>query len=169
MMKKLVFLLLLVLPLIAACGGIGIRQNPEGGVDIDISLTEAQVNDLLGQAITAAQEEGRDLRARNVTIDLQAGQIVISGEFEVQEGSGNYVPGTITVSVGMVDGQANVEVTSVNIQGIEARDERIARINERIEQALNARAAEGQNSARLTNIQVTDTNLTLTINVQQGE
>jgi hypothetical protein len=169
---KRILLVLCVAMLAAACnmGNVGIQQNPAGGIDIQITLTESEVNTLVTQAIAQAEESGRSIRVQNPNVDLQPGQMVISGEYEQQNGTGNFVNGTITLGVTTVDGRVNVVVTSADVNGMQADDERLTEITNRINEVLNSRASRdnGANIA-LTAISITDNDMTMTINVRQGQ
>jgi hypothetical protein len=169
-MKRTLLLGLALLMVLAACnmGNVGVERNESGGIDISVTLTESEVNTLISEAISQAQANGQAVRAQNVSVDLQNGQIVINGEYEQQNGTGNFVPGSITLAVTTVDGRANVTVTSADIAGIEANDARLTAITDRINEALNSRASRDNGpNVTLTNISITDNDMTMTISIQQ--
>ncbi len=171
-MKKMLLIASVLLIVLAACnmGNVGIDRNPNGGIDISLTLTESEVNTLITEAIAQAEASGESVRVRNPSVDLQAGQMVISGEYEQQNGTGNFVNGSLTLAVTTSDGQVQVAVTQADIQGIEANDERLQQIADRINQALNSRASRDNGpNVRLTGATITDTDMTLVINLQQGQ
>ncbi|NWF68034.1 MAG: hypothetical protein HXY40_03020 [Chloroflexi bacterium] len=172
MKKGLIAYLLLLALLAAACnfGGVGLERNADGSLNINITLSESQVNDLVSQALISAESSGRSVRVQNASVDLQPGQMVISGEYEQQNGTGNFVQGSITLAVAMVDGRVNVSVTQANIGGMEANDARLTEIAERINDALGARAQQGSSGdVRITNVTISANDLTLVINVPAGQ
>ena len=167
-MKKIMLLGLTLMLAMTACsmGNVGIDRNPEGGVDIRVTLTESEVNTLITEAIAAAAENGQAIRVQNPTVDLQAGQIVLSGDYEQQNGTGNYVNGSLTLAVTTADGRVTVAVTQANIQGVEANDERLTQIADRINEALNSRASRDNGSnIQLTGVTITDNDMTMVVNV----
>jgi hypothetical protein len=170
-MRLMLFVFLAALA-VSACsfGNVGVQSNPAGGIDISITLAESEVNTLLSEAIDAAAESGRAVRIQNPTIDLQAGRIVISGDYEQPSGSGNFVSGSITLSVTTSDGRVTVTVTEANVNGFQANDERLTQITERINEALNSRASR-DNGANIsvTSVTITDNDMTMVINVRQGQ
>jgi uncharacterized protein YfaP (DUF2135 family) len=162
-MRTLFFSLILVLVL-AGCNfgnNINVQQGAGGGLDITVTLSESDVNQLLSQAIASNPE----MRIEQAQIDLQPGALVINGNVAKQDGT--TAPGSITMSVGMGDGRVNVQVTSVNVDGFTADDARIADLNQRIADALNTRAQGDNTNAQITAVNVTEDGLTLTINVRQ--
>jgi len=165
MFLRITFLVVLAVSLVA-CNrdNFSAQRNADGGLDITVTATEAEVNTMLANAL--AQGQGN---VRNATIDLQAGQIVISGEVEQTEGSGNYTPATITVGISVVNNQLSAQVTSVNVAGWSADDARITQINQRIETALQGRAQRDNPNVTLTSITITDTNLTFELTAQRAE
>ncbi|MFN8376182.1 MAG: hypothetical protein U0694_25320 [Anaerolineae bacterium] len=167
---KLALLTLLMALAAAGCnfGSVGVERNAQGGVDVTITLSESEVNTLISEAITRAEENGRAVRIQNPSVDLQAGQIVISGDYEQQNGTGNFVNGSITLGVTVADGHVSVNVTAANIEGFTANDERLTAITDRINEALNNRASRDNGAnITLTSITVSDNDMTMVINVQR--
>ncbi len=169
-MKRTLLFGVLLLMVLAACnmGNVGVQRNENGGVDITVTLTESEVNTLITEAVTRAEENGRAIRVQNPSVDLQSGQIVLSGEYEQENGTGNFVTGTITLSVTTADGHATVAVVSADINGVQANDERLTAITDRINEALNSRASrDNGTNITLMAITITDSDMTMTINVQR--
>lgn len=161
-MRTLLLTLGLVLVL-AACNfgnNVSVEQGEGGGLDVTVTLSEQEVNQLLAQAVS----NNPDIRIEQAQIDLQPGALVITGNVVKQDGT--TAPGSVSMSVGMGDGLVNVQVTSVNIDGFDANDERIASLNQRIADALNTRAQRDNASAQITAVNVTGDALSLTINVR---
>ncbi len=165
MVIRICFLTLLALSIVA-CNrdNFNAQRNPEGGVDIAITSTEAEVNTLLSNAL--AQGNGK---VRNASIDLQNGQIFVSGDVERQNGSGEFVPATFTVSLSVVNGGLSGQVIQANVTGWSADDSRITEINQHIEQALQGRALRDNPNINLLSVTVTDSNLTFVLNAQKAE
>lgn len=153
---------LLSILLITVLAGCGASVQEDGSINIPISLTESTVNDLLSQAIANIEADGQRLQVQNLRVDLQAGQIVVNGDFGQPP-----TPGSLTVSV-TADGQQVVAaVTSVNIAGIDPNDARIQQVNDAISRALGGQVASGQSgTVRVVAASVTDDALSITINVR---
>jgi len=166
MFKRIALLLLLSMGLVA-CNqdNFSAKGNPNGGIDITVTATEAEINTSLNGALTQSGNSA----LRNPVIDLQPNQIAISGEVERQNNSGEYVDADITVSVSVVDGRLSAQVIHVNVEGWAADDARITEINQRIEEALQGRAVRDNPNVTLTAISITDDNLTFTLNAKKAE
>ena len=164
MIKRITLLVLLAMGLVA-CNrdSLNVQGNPNGGIDITVTATESEVNTTLSQALT----QSGSAAFRNPSIDLQAGQIAITGEVERQNNSGDYVNANILVSVSVVDGLLDANVTSANVEGWAADDARLVEINQRVEQALQGRALRDNPNVSLTAITITDNNLTFTLNAKK--
>lgn len=160
-------LLFLVAVGLVACNrdSFGAQRNQAGGLDITVSATEAEVNTLIQTALT----QSANPLVRNPSVDLQDGQIVISGEHDKRDGSGQRVNGTITVVPSVVDGRLAVQVTSVNIEGWDASDARVQQINQKIEQALQGRAVQDNPNVDLTRVTVNNDNLSFTISTRPAQ
>jgi hypothetical protein len=162
-MKLRLFLLLALLFMLAACNrDVGIQPNGDGTATVTISVTESEVNTVVQ---TALANSGNPL-LRNPSVDLQNGQIVISGEHERRDGNGT-VSGTVTLNVNVVSGALQAQVTSVNIEGWDANDERIQEFNDRLEELLGGRARQNNGNATLESVTITNDNLTIAIRVSR--
>ena len=165
MFQRLLLLTIAIFSL-AACNrdNVSLQRNPQGGVDITVNASESDVNTVISNALAKTANP----LVRNPSIDLQNGQIVISGEHDKRDGSGQRVSGTITLVLSVENGALKAQVTAVNIEGYTADDQRIAEINQRIEQALQGRALRDNPNVNLTAISVTDNDLTFTLNATRS-
>lgn len=159
-------LFLIIMIALVACNrdNFSAERNPDGGVDITVIATESEVNTMLTNAL--AQGNGA---VRNASIDLQPAQLLVTGEVEQQDGSGNFVPATFTVTVTVVDGQLSAQVINLNVAGWSATDDRVAQINQRIQNALQGRGQRDNPNVNFTNITITDTTLTFELNAQRRD
>jgi hypothetical protein len=158
---RIAFMLMIAL-LVAACG-INVNRNQDGSLDVSITLSEQQVNDILTKSVFTVNDSGsgQSFRVQNATVDLQPGGMVVSGEVQNANGGGT-VPGTVTFSVSAEGGKLNVRVTNVNAQGWAADDQRIAALNEQIASALG-QSANQSGDFSFQSIAITDTNMTMVI------
>jgi hypothetical protein len=166
MRKTLLFFTLLALPLLAACDRATVQRNPEGGVDVTVTLTESEVNTLLTQALARAEANRGELRLQNGAVDLQPGTLVLTGDFEDEDGTA--ASGSLTLAVSQVDGKLSVQATSASWDGFDATDERLSLMTARITEALNSRLQrDNGQQITLTSLTVTDNDMTVVLNVQR--
>jgi hypothetical protein len=162
-MKLRLFLLLGLVFSLAACNReLDIQPNGDGSATISISVTEAEVNTVVQTAL----ENSANPLLRNPSVDLQNGQIIITGEHDRRDGNGT-VSGTVTLSVTALNGEIQAQVTSVNIEGWDANDARIQEFNDRLEELLGGRARQNSGNATLESVTITDDNLTISIRVSR--
>lgn len=165
MFKRIALLLLLTMGLVA-CNrdNFSAKGNPNGGIDITVTATESEINTSLRQVLSQSGSSA----LRNPSIDLQDGQIAITGEVERQNYSGEYVNAEFVVTISVVDGLLSAQVTYANVEGWAADDTRITEINQRIAQALQGRAVRDNPNVTLTAVTITNDNLTFTLNAKKG-
>lgn len=164
MIQRLALMLMIVLTF-TACNrdNFSVRSDGEGSTIVTISLTEAEFNTLLTTAIANSDNP----LLRDPSVDFQNGQIVVSGEHDRRDGSGR-VAGTMNLSVGVVDGVLNAQITDANIEGLDLTDERIAELNARLAEALAGRAVQDNPLATLNSIHITDNALQIDIRISRN-
>ena len=79
----------------------------------------------------------------------------------------NSVSGSITVTVTLQNGSLLAQVTKADIEGYDASDPRIAEFNQKLADAFNRRANRDNKQITFTAINITDTNLTFTVNIKR--
>ncbi len=166
MRVRYMVLMALLMVSLAACnrGTVeDVQRNPEGGVDVTISLTEQEVNDAVAQALDAS---GNPL-LRNPQVDLKPGQMMITGEHGHRDGGGT-VSGTVTVNVGLNAGKIQVQVTQAQIEGFDLSDERIQQFNDRLTTIFVNRLERDRGVIIVTALSVTEDSLQFTINAQRS-
>jgi hypothetical protein len=102
---------------------------------------------------------------RNPSVDLQNGQIVITGEHERRNAAGR-VSGTVTLRPVVANGTLSIQVISASIEGFELSDERITQFNGALATALTGRARQENPRAILDQVTVTADTMTIQILVQ---
>ena len=169
-MKRLMILasFLLILLVLAACnrGRVeDVERNPNGGVDITASITEAEVAGWMGDVLTVS---GNPL-LRDPQVDLQSGQIVVTGEHERRDGSGQRVNGSLIFSLSVVDGALLAQVTDVQIEGITFDDPAITTINQQLVSRLQRRADPDSRAINFVSVSITDDEVRTTINARRND
>jgi hypothetical protein len=162
MTKKLAILSILVTLLVSACqfGGVNVSRNEDGTLNADVSLTESDVNTIIQNALA---QSGNPL-LRDPNVDLQNGQIVVTGTHDKRDGSGS-VSGTMTLTVTVNNGALSVQVTALNVEGLVADDNRIAQLNQQLAGVFGQRGLGSNNRAQITAVTITDNALTFTLKV----
>lgn len=160
---KLFMMSLLALWLASACslGGVNLTRNEDGSLNVSVALTEADVTSIVASALANSPQPV----LRNVSVDLQNGQMVIAGTHDRPDGSGP-VDGTLTATAAVTGGQLAVTVTSLNIAGYNTDDAALQGINQQLAAGLSARGTQSNQGAQLTNVVITDNALTITLRVQ---
>lgn len=153
--------LMAAVSLVGCRGQFAVERNPEGGADVTITLAESDIN----AAITEALNERENPLLRNPQVDLQPGQIVINGEHERRDGGGT-VSGSLTATVTVQDGAILAQVTQADIEGVDLRDERIARFNERLAENFNRRASRSD-GLTMQSVTITEDEIEIKFNVQR--
>jgi len=162
MKTRMLFLALLCLVGLAACRRAevtDIQQGDSGGVDITAQLTEADLNDAIADALAI---ENPLLRDPNV--DLQPGQIVITGTHDKRDGSGS-VSGTMTITLSVENGAILTQVTAINVDGIKPSDARVETINQRIAERVAQRANRENRQITVQSVNITDDVVDVAFNV----
>lgn len=161
MLQRTMLLIILVFVLVGCNRSLDIQPNGDGTATITVGLTESEINTV----ITTALNNSENPLLRDPSVDLQAGQIVVSGEHERRDGSGR-VAGTFTLQVSVTNGAIQAQITSVDVEGWDASDERIQEFNDRIATALSGLALQNNANATLDRITINDDMLEIAIIVQ---
>lgn len=139
-----------------------IERNPDGGVDVTLTLAESDINEVIQQALAVRANP----LLRNPQVDLQAGQIVINGEHDRRDGSGT-VNGSVTVQVTVADGKLQATVVGLQIEGVDLNDERVTTFNQRVNDLLNSRAAQGRGQITVQSVSISETQMDVVLNAQR--
>lgn len=165
-MKNRLFIILLLAALaLTACRRgevVDVQRNPEGGVTVTTRLTEADVN----AAVTDALALAVNPLLRNPQVDLQNGVIVVNGEHEQRDGSGT-VSGSFNVTLTVQNGTILAQVSSLNIEGVDISDERLARFNERLANGFAVRANRENRQITINSVTISDDAIEVTFTAQR--
>lgn len=161
--KMLILGLLCVVGLAACNRGevTDVQRDPAGGVDVTAQLTETDISDAIADALAIQNPLLRDPK-----VDLQPGQIVITGSHDKRDGSGR-VDGSMTVTLSVQDGAILPQVTAIDIEGIKPSDEQVTTINQRIAERVTRRADKEGRQITVKSVSVTDTLVEVVFNVKR--
>ena len=162
MKQTFIFFTFLVIVL-TACNrdNIGVQRNSSGGIDVTIRLNEAEVNTIIQNALNQSPNP----LLRNPSVDLQYGQIIISGEHDRRDGQGR-VSGNMSVQLSTLNGAINTQVLSLNIEGFDANNETLALLNNQLQQAFQNRALRDNPAVTIQSINTTDNAIEIILRLQ---
>lgn len=154
-MKRYAFpLMLLTLLLTSLACGLGGLNIQNGGVLMNVSITEDQLNS------NAIPINTGDLFRGDYNVDLQPGKAVISGNFVRQDGTN--VSGSAEVGITAENGALKVQILSLNAEGIDLTDERVQKFQTAIADGLSKAFSE-QDLVSVESVEITDQAISLQI------
>ncbi|MBE2201553.1 MAG: hypothetical protein IAE79_23275 [Anaerolinea sp.] len=164
-MRKVMVVLTMVLGglLLTACGAGRLEIVRERGSDtfnVTMELNEGDVAQLVESALLA----GTNPLLRDPVVDLQDGQIEVTGTHERRDGGGQ-VNGRLLIIPSVQDGLLVVEVAEMEIEGVAVSDERIEQFNDNLTDRITRRLEQRNRDITITGVSVTDDLLVLTLNV----
>ena len=160
-MHKLKMVLLLVLSglLLTACSTGRVEIVRERGSDVfnvTVELNEADIAQLVEEALLA----GANPLLRDPVVDLQNGQIEVTGMHEKRDGSGE-VDGRLVIVPSVQNGQLVVEAVEIDIEGLAVSDDRIEQFNNNLAQRMARHIEQRNRDITMTGVSVTDDLLVL--------
>lgn len=147
--------------LLAACGAGRVEIIRERGSDVfnvTVELNEDDVAQLVADALTASANP----LLRNPVVDLQNGQIEVTGTHERRDGGGQ-VNGRIILIPSVQNEHLVLEATEINLEGMDVSDERIEQFNSNLAGRISGRAGQRLSNITLTGVSVFDNLLVLTL------
>jgi hypothetical protein len=157
MNRRLIAILMFVcaLPLLAcgASGGFNIRVDDQYSY-LTITMSEEDIQGMVAPLL----ENGEDLRIQDPTVDLQPGEIIVTGS--VVGDGGQLSPGSLSIRAWAENGRLYLEVTRFSFAGFVASQEMLATFNAELEAGL-ARDAENADS-ETHEVVITDTEFSIT-------
>ncbi|MEO8610290.1 MAG: LmeA family phospholipid-binding protein [Chloroflexota bacterium] len=165
MKSKMLILALLCIVGLAACNRgevTDVQRDPSGGLDITAQLTETDISAAIADALAIQNPLLRDPK-----VDLQPGQIVITGTHDKRDGTGT-VSGTMTVTLSVDNGAILPQVTQIDIEGIKPSDEQVTNMNQRIAERVTQRADKQGRQITVKSVDVTDTAVVVIFNLKKA-
>jgi hypothetical protein len=164
-MKRWLMITLALVFALAGCnfGNVDVQRNGDGSATVTATMSEADVNAIIQEALARA---GNPL-LRNPQVDLQDGQLVINGEHEKRDGSGT-VSGTMTATVTAQNGALLAQITSLNIEGVDIGDARVAELNQRLADGFTRRANRDNRQVTVQSVTVANDSMVIVLNVTRA-
>lgn len=163
---KLGLLLVVGCLLLAACGAGRVEIIRERGSDV-FSVTVELNEDDMAQLVADALAASANPLLRDPVVDLQNGQIEVTGTHERRDGGGS-VNGRILLTASVHDERLVLQATDINIEGVDVSDERLAQFNNNLAERISGRAAQRMPNITLTGVTISDNLLVLTLDATRN-
>jgi hypothetical protein len=138
-----------------------ILQNAKPGETVTFTLTESDLTSILASEI---QSNTGGVTVKNPRVVLQNGQMIIYGQAESNQVSGNF-QAVLNVNVDS-QGHPSVDVVSADVGPLPVPASLRQRMTETIDQALLNAAGPASNRFRVSSIKISDGSMTITGTVQ---
>jgi predicted small lipoprotein YifL len=159
------FWLTLLLVLAAALTACGVES---GALTIPVTISESQLNQFLQAASDAgATADTRLLDSIERTEFIEPDTVRWYGTHTTD--TGQTVQGSVDMRFGTANGELDVQVTDVNIAGMNANSEQVQRINQEMENALSQAGRPEQEVARVLSASVVDNQLEIVFAIQMQQ
>jgi hypothetical protein len=147
---------LLIGTLACSMGGVDVRN---GTATLNLTLTESQVNENLSKATENYEKDPDHLFQSVDHVEFHDGYIRVFGT--ALQPSGEEVSGSFDVSFSAKDGLLDMQITAIDMSGIELTDPRVERYNDYIYKAMNDMIEESKGQAYYEDASVNKDGLTL--------
>ncbi len=134
----------------------------KGSARVTVSLHESEINTLLEHSTNDIKDKDEDFLLNEVTsVELHEGYIRAFGPYNKTDGS--QATGSYDATVKAVNGELEVVITNVDIDGVTLSDARVERLNKRIADELSRSARESKDDVRFESVEITDSALTVQV------
>lgn len=155
MTLKKFLLACIIIPFMTACNANIQLTMDENYSYLTVTMTEESVENLIETLLTSGQS-----RLENVTADLRAGEIYVTGDAQTNNGLQS---GSLVVDIGTQNGLLDVEVQSFNFGVFSAQQAGIDDFNQRLANNIASNARNNNNDSEFTQVNITSTGLSFTI------
>jgi hypothetical protein len=149
-------LLVLLVMLATACTR-NVSRNGDGSVTVTTSITQQELQEVISSAIA-------DPLVKNVTVSLQSGYVLVSGEHQRLNDAGKTDTLSFRLDLSVSNGQLVASVTDAKIDNIAIEQNRVDNWNQTISNRLFKFGGKSEN-ATLQSISITTESVTMTWNV----
>ncbi len=149
----LIALLLLVIPLTTACE-TRVTRNGNGSLDVQTSISQQELQ-------TAIQDALADPLVKEVTVMLQSGYILVSGQRQRLNDATKSDTLTFRLDLGVAGGHLTAAVSNAQVDGVAIEQARVDNWNQTIANRLE-RLAQRRPSATLQSVSITPEAVTMT-------
>jgi hypothetical protein len=149
-------LLLLVALLVTACKA-DIARNDDGSLTVETTISQQELQEVITSSIA-------DPLVKNVTVSLQTGYVLVSGERQRLNDASKTDSLTFRLDLSVSNGQPAATVTDAKIDGTAIEQNRLDNWNQTIANRLSNFGGRNEN-ATLQAISITPESVTMTWNV----
>ena len=157
-MKKIskLSLLFLVVLLVTACTR-NIARNDDGSLAVETTITQQELQEVITTSIA-------DPLVKNVTVSLQTGYVLVSGEHQRLNDANKTDSLTFRLDLSVSNGQLTATVTDAKIDGVTIAQNRVDNWNQTIANRLS-NLGKKTGKATLQTISITPASVVMTWNV----
>ncbi len=152
---KITLPILLVL-MVTACKA-DIARNDDGSLTVETTISQQELQEVITASIA-------DPLVTNVTVSLQSGYALVSGERQRLNDAGKTDSLTFRLDLSVSNGQPTATVTDAQIDGVPIEQNRVDNWNQTIANRLSNFGGRSEN-ATLQAISITPASVTMTWNV----
>jgi hypothetical protein len=152
-MKKLSLLFFIVLLAATACTR-NVARNGDGSLTVTTSITQQELQDAITSSIA-------DPLIKNVTVSLQSGYVLVSGERQRLNDSSKTDSLSFRLDLSVNNGQLVASVTDAKVDNIAIEQNRVDNWNQTIANRLSNLGKKNAN-ATLQSVSVTSESITMT-------
>lgn len=154
--KQLVILSIILVFLLSACK-TNVSRNQDGSFDVETTISQQE----LQQAIT---DSLADPLVKELTVSLQSGYVLVSGNRERLNDPGKMDALTFRLDLGISDGQLSASISDAQLDGKSIEQNRLDHWNQTLANRIAIVAQKNPNS-NLKAVAVTPDAVTMTWNV----
>ena len=151
-------LLFLVVLLSAACTR-NIVRNDDGSIAVETKITQQELQQVITSSIS-------DPLVKNVTVSLQTGYVLVSGEHQRLNDASKTDSLTFRLDLSASNGQLTAKVTDAKIDGVSIEQSRVDNWNQTIANRIS-NFSKKTGKATLQTVSVTPASVTMTWNVMK--
>ena len=154
-MKKIskLSLLFLVVLLVTACTR-NIARNDDGSLAVETTITQQELQEVITTSIA-------DPLVKNVTVSLQTGYVLVSGEHQRLNDANKTDSLTFRLDLSVINGQLAAKVSNAQIDGVSIEQNRVDNWNQTIANRLS-NFGKKTGKATLQTINITPESVTMT-------
>jgi hypothetical protein len=149
-------LLFLVILLVTACKA-DIARNDDGSLTVETEITQEQLQEVITSAIA-------DPLVKNVTVSLQSGYVLVSGERQRLNDASKTDSLTFRLDLSVSDGKPTATISNAQLDGVAIEQNRVDNWNQTIANRLSNFGGKSE-KALLQAINVTTESVTMTWNI----
>jgi hypothetical protein len=151
-------LLILLTLLVTACKA-DIARNDDGSFRVETTVTQEQLQEVITASIA-------DPLVKDVTVSLQAGYVLVSGEHQRLNDSSKTDLLTFRLDLSVSSGQPTATITNAQLDGVAIEQNRVDNWNQTIANRLSNLSGKG-GKATLQSISITPEAVTMIWNVMR--